>query len=256
MRRKIIEQIKKDAENLGLHAGDIVLMHSSLKSLGNDTTPMELLTGLAEALGVAEDAGGTLALPALSYEHCNPSSPVFDYHKTPSNVGAIPEFFRTQFPGAIRSLCPTHSCCAVGAKAQYLTRSHHLDTTPCGANSPYRRIFELGGKLLFVGCGTKPNTSMHAVEELTQPSYLWGGSYEYTLVDKDGKIHKMKCKAHGFADVIQRYDRIESLISDTSGEIAYGKILGAECVLMNAKAVWEKATAKLREDQYYFVDSR
>ena len=211
---------------------------------------------MAEVLGVGEDDGGTLVLPALSYEHCNPNNTVFDYHKTPSNVGAIPEFFRTSFSGVIRSLCPTHSCCAVGAKAQYITQSHHLDTTPCGENSPFRKLYELGGKLLFVGCGTTPNTSMHAVEELTEPSYLWGGSYEYTLVDKDQKTYKMQCKAHGFADVIQRYDRIESLLSNTSGEVAYGKVLDADCVLMDTKAVWEKATAMLQKDQYYFVDFR
>lgn len=253
MRSLIVEKVKNDAQNLGLQKGDIVLMHSSLKSLGNSTTALELLTGLTEALGVAE-SGGTLVLPALSYEHCNPSNPIFDYHKTPSNVGAIPEFFRTNFPGVLRSLCPTHSCCAVGAKAEYLTQSQHLDTTPCGANSPFRKLYELGGKLLFVGCGTRPNTSMHAVEELIEPSYLWGGSYEYTLVDKDGNKIKMQCKAHGFADVIQRYDRVESLLSDAAGEITYGKILDAECVLMDAKAVWEKALEKYREDQYYFVD--
>ena len=255
MRSEIIAQIKNDVQKLGLQPGDIVLMHSSLKLLGYNTTPPELLTALTQALCVGDD-GGTLVLPALSYEHCNPQNPVFNYYKTPSNIGAIPEYFRTSFPGVIRSLCPTHSCCAVGAKAQYLTQSQHLDNTPCGSQSPFRKLYELGGKLLFVGCGTGPNTSMHAVEELIEPSYLWGGSYEYTLIDKDEVELKMQCKAHGFADVIQRYDRIESLLSDTDREIVYGKILNADCVMMDVKAVWDKALEKLREDQYYFVDFR
>lgn len=253
MINSVKQQIVLDAEKLGLRPGDTVLMHSSLKSLGVEgITPKELLDGLSEALAVGAVGSGTLILPALSYEHCNPQNRVFDYYKTPSNVGAIPEYFRTEYPGVLRSLCPTHSCCAIGRFAEEITSTQHLDTTPCGKNSPFRKVRELGGKLLFLGCGTKPNTSMHAVEELVEPDYLWGGEYEYTLYDRDGKEHKMLCKAHGFENVTQRYDRIEELLE--GGEIKRGKILGADCVLMDASAVWEKGEKALRNNQHHFID--
>ena len=51
---------------------------------------------------------------------------------------------------------------------------------------------------------------------------------------------------------IQHYSKIEQLLE--KGEIERGKVLKADCVLLNAKAVWEKGNAKLKEDPFFFVD--
>jgi aminoglycoside 3-N-acetyltransferase len=53
------------------------------------------------------------------------------------------------------------------------------DVTPCGENSPYFKLREKAGQILFLGCGLKPNTSMHAVEELVEPPYLYDGWVDY-----------------------------------------------------------------------------
>ena len=81
----------------------------------------------AEALLALLGPEGTLMFPTLSYLHSNRNNPVFDVRRPPSNVGAIPEYFRTEYP-ALRSLCPTHSCAAVGLRAEYLTGAHHLES--------------------------------------------------------------------------------------------------------------------------------
>ena len=110
-------RIADDARALGLRAGDIVLVHSSFKALGAPgASPADVIDGLLAALD-----GGTLMLPTLSYKHCNPGQRRFDARTTPSNVGAIPEYFRTHYP-VMRSLCPTHSCAALGPLAEELTR--------------------------------------------------------------------------------------------------------------------------------------
>ncbi|MFP6646122.1 MAG: AAC(3) family N-acetyltransferase, partial [Candidatus Latescibacterota bacterium] len=46
---------------------------------------------------------------------------------------------------------------------------------------PLRKLRDLGGQLLFLGCGLRPNTSMHGVEELVEPPYLFGDDITYTL---------------------------------------------------------------------------
>ena len=248
MNNNYVKKISEDASRLGIKKGDTILMHSSLKSLGRiDCTPADVINGIMDAIG-----GGTLVLPALSYMYCNPENRVFDYYKTPSNVGAIPEYFRTQVNGVRRSLCPTHSCCAIGKYADEITSTHHYDTTPCGVNSSFRKVKELGGKILFLGCGTTSNTSMHAVEELITPDYLWNGEYEYTLIDSESKEHKMMCKAHGFKNVIQRYDRLDDVL--TQDEIKTGKILNAKCYLIDTIPMWKKAEEKYRQNQHYFID--
>ena len=53
---------------------------------------------------------------------------------------------------------------------------HVQDNTPCGQNSPFNRLIENAGKILMIGCGLTPNTTMHAVEEYVRPPYLFGPS--------------------------------------------------------------------------------
>lgn len=240
-------KIAADALKLGINKGDTVLVHSSLRSLGK-VSPADVIEGLINAVGEE----GTLVFPALSYLHCNPNQREFDYYKTPSNVGALPEYFRTQVKGVLRSLNPTHSCCALGKNAVYVTSGHILDKTPCGENSPFRRVMQLGGKILFIGCGLTPNTSMHAVEELSKPDYLFGDSFNYNLTDALGETRQTQCLAHNFKGVTQRYERLANLL--TPDELFVGNILSAQCHLVDTCAMWEKADRKYREAPHYFID--
>lgn len=240
-------RIAADALALGIEKGDTLLVHSSLRSLGG-VSAESVVRGLLDALGEE----GTLVLPALSYLHCNPGKPEFDYAKTPSNVGALAEYFRLHTEGAVRSLNPTHSCCAVGKNAVFVTSGHILDKTPCGENSPFRRVMELGGKILFLGCGMGPNTSMHAVEELSNPDYLFGDEYEYSITDSQGNVFSSPCRAHDFKGVIQRYERLADLLN--SDELKIGKILSAKCHLVKTVPMWKKANSKYSEEPHYFID--
>ena len=244
---ELSQKISSDASLLGLKRGDTVLVHSSLRSLGGASAE-EVIVGLLDAIGEE----GTLVLPALSYMHCNPNQRKFDYYTTPSNVGALPEYFRTRVSGVKRSMNPTHSCCALGKNADYVTSGHILDSTPCGANSPFRRVMELDGKILFIGCGMTPNTSMHAVEELSCPDYLFGDNCDYELTDSKGNTSVAPCRAHDFKGVIQRYDRLACLLDEN--ELRVGAILSAECHLVSASAMWKKADRKYREEPHYFID--
>ncbi len=244
---ELAKKIAADATALGIEKGDVLLVHSSLRSLGGASAE-EAVSGLLSALGEE----GTLVFPTLSYMNCNPNKPVFDYYETKSNVGYLPEYFRTQVKGVVRSICPTHSCAALGKNAEYIVSGHKNDKTPCGENSPFRRVKELGGKILFLGCGMNCNTSMHAVEELSVPDYLFGEDCEYAITDKEGNSYKATCRAHGFKGVIQCYYRLSDLLC--GDELRVGNILKAECHLVKAIPMWEKADKKYREDPHYFID--
>lgn len=244
-----IDRMTAQLKELGITDGDTVLVHSSLKSLGEPVGPQQVIDALINAVG----KDGTVVFPALSYLYCNKNNRYFDYYNTPSNVGAIPEYFRTSIKGVVRSLCPTHSCCALGKNAEYVTSGHILDTTPCGEHSPFRRVKELGGKILFLGCGMRPNTSMHAVEELYEPDYLFGDTYEYTMKDREGNLFVHYCRAHIFAGVAQRYDRLEGLL-EAGTELKTGYVLKAYCHLVDAQAMWSKAGKMYSQDPHYFID--
>lgn len=246
----MINQIAKDLHALGVRAGDTILVHSSLKSLGPVPGGAEtVIQGLLKALG--ED--GTLLFPAFSFSTVNLKNPVFDVKKSPCCVGALPEYFRTR-PGTIRSVHPTHSVSGTGKKAKQILSENQLDTTPCGEHSPFRKMRTEGDWILFIGCTIAPNTTMHAVEELAMPPYLLGDPIEFKIIHEDGSESTMNVRRHNFVATgyAQRYIRLGELL--TPEELHCGKVLQAECYLMKVSAVWQKGLAAIQANPFHFVE--
>jgi len=156
--------IEAGLRRLGLRAGDVVLVHSSLSSFGRVEGGAD---AVIDALLAVLGPEGTLCMPALSWGHYTPTNPPppFDPRTTRCNVGRIPETFRRR-PGVRRSLHPTHSVAAVGRRAAALLAGHEHSTTPCGPDSPWGRLCEMDGWVLMIGCGTGPMTLSHGPEEV------------------------------------------------------------------------------------------
>jgi len=244
----VVAQIAEDLRRTGVREGGVLLVHSSLSAMGRvPGGPETVIQGLLRALG----PDGTLLMPGLSYEHVTHKQPYFDIRRTPSNVGAIPESFRRR-AGTRRSMHPTHSVCAVGKRAAELLNGHAQDSTPCGPNSPFHRLPTVGGQILMLGCGLRPSTSMHAIEELAQPPYLFGDPLTYTLVDTEGRSIQKTYTVHNFDVWVQRYDRI-SLVLDTPA-MRQGQVLKAEVHLLEARSLWNAALRALEKDALFFVD--
>ena len=240
---KICTQLKL----IGLKEGDVVLLHASLKSLSRiPQHPQTVINGILNAIG----NNGTLLVPSLTYETVNKDNPIFDIENTPSDVGAISEYFR-KLPKVHRSISPTHSVCGIGKHAKAMLQKHHYDNTPLGPNSPLRMLPRFGGKILFIGCGLKPNTSMHAVEELLEPPYLFDDYYNFKII-ANGNVMNKKMRQHNFKGYEQRYDRIADLLGPR--ELRQGRVLAADVHLIDAEAMWKKAFLKLQQNPYYFVD--
>jgi aminoglycoside 3-N-acetyltransferase len=235
-----------DLAAIGVRAGDRVMVHASYKSL-KVTDPEVIIQALLAALGPR----GTLLMPALSY--LQQPRLVHDTRSTPACVGFLPEYFRTR-PGTRRSLHPTHSVCAIGADVGDWLDDHVHDTTPCGEQSPFHKLLERGGKILMLGCGLKPNTTMHAIEEYVTPPYLFRDPVVYTITDAGGRTFEKQYTPHNFAGVAQRYDRVAGILH--GDDLISGTVGQAHCHLLNAAALLTSALACLRQDAYYFVDSQ
>ncbi|MFB3890747.1 MAG: AAC(3) family N-acetyltransferase [Phycisphaerae bacterium] len=241
-------RIADDLRRLGVAAGDCLLVHSSLRSLGHvDGGAATVIDALIDALGPS----GTLLLPALSYATVNAQQTTFDVRGTPSCVGVIPEYFRV-FRAAVRSVHPTHSVAGLGPRAAELLGENHLDRTPCGEHSPFRKLRDAGGKLLMLGCGLRPNTSMHGVEELVRPPYLLGDEIVYRIILADGRETSMRVIRHSFVGWAQRYDRIEPLLAD--GQLRRGSVLSAAAYLIDCRAMWQAGHEALKKDPLHFVE--
>lgn len=249
-------QFKQDLMKLGLRSGDTVMIHSSYKALGGiEGGAAAVICALKEVVGPE----GTLIFPAFSWVTVNSESPVFDRETTPGCVGYLPEYFRTQVPRVIRSIHATHSCCLWGKRAEELAKDHELDDSPVGPNSPLAKLPKIGGKILMLGCPFDRNTSMHGVEETADPIpvyLLHKDKLEYTLKDGEREIRRLS-RRHNFyvgdTHYIQCYRRVIDLLE--GDEVSLGKVLDANCALMDAAAVWKKGRAKLQEEPLYFVDT-
>lgn len=226
------------------------MVHASLKSLGHVEGGVETaVQGLLDAVGPE----GTLLMPALSYTHVTAEENTFDVRETPSNVGWLPEYFRRR-QGTFRSVHPTHSVSGVGPRVEELFKDHILDTTPCGPHSPFRKLRDCDGQILMLGCGLRPNTSMHAVEELVEPPYLFTDPRVYRLILHDGSVQEKTYRPHDFHGYRQRYDRVGDVL-EASG-ISEGPVLGAKAHVINAPAMWAAAHAAIKKDPFFFVDEK
>jgi len=244
------DRIAEDVTALGVRPGGVLLVHSSLSSLGwVPGGPETVIQGLLQALGPE----GTLLVPALSYDIVTPDNPVFDVRTTPSCIGAIPQHFRTR-PGSLRSVHPSHSVCGVGPRAAELLADHELDRSPVGAHSPFRRLRNIGGQLMFLGCGMGPNTSMHGIEELAEAPYLFRpATVTYTLTLHDGSTMTATHRRHGFGVYDTRYTRLEPLLPQPD-VLRVGSVLEATTHLIEAASMWEIALQEMRRDPYAFVE--
>jgi len=167
-----------DFAKLGVKRGMTLVVHSSLKSLGNvNGGPVAVILALEEMLG----AEGTLVVPTFTADNSEPSNwqhppvpemwwqqiratmPVYDVDLTPSyNMGIIPETFRKQL-GVIRSNNPDASFAAWGKYAQRVIENHALCPL-FGEESPLARVYHLDGWVLLLGVGHNKNSSLHLAE--------------------------------------------------------------------------------------------
>ncbi len=88
-----------------------------------------------------------------------------------------------------------------------------------------------------LGCGLRPNTSMHAIEELVEPPYLFGGTLAYRLVGWDWGVTEAVYRVHGFRGWQQRYDRVADVLEEP--HLRRGRVLAADVHLIEASAMWE-----------------
>ena len=161
------QDITAAVQALGVVPGDILLVHSSYKSLGPvEGGPDAVIGGLEDALGKE----GTLVMPTLCQGDLLQAYESW-YMDKPSDVGFLTEYFRKQIY-VYRSNHPTHSVAARGKHAYELTFEHAArgpHYCPFGEyafadSSPWVKMYEKGAKILFLGCGARYNTMKHMVE--------------------------------------------------------------------------------------------
>lgn len=167
--------LARDLAALGLRAGDMVMAHAGMRSVGPLLNgPDALIDAIRDLIG---PAGTLMAYVGWDTRHDDfldddgrvlpewrNRVPGFDLDASRATRlnGALAEFLRTT-PGAVRSGNPGMSMAAIGARANWLVADHPQDYG-CGEGTPLAKLVEAGGRVLMVGAPHDTCTLMHLAE--------------------------------------------------------------------------------------------
>ncbi|WP_051329242.1 aminoglycoside 3-N-acetyltransferase [Geminicoccus roseus] len=250
------ESIARNLRDLGILAGDLVMVHASLKALG----PVEggaatVLACLLQAVGPAGTLMGYASWDRSPYEETldgarldeasRRSWPGFD----PATSGTYRGFgllnqFLAEHPGARRSAHPDASMVAVGPLAQALTEPHELGQA-LGEGSPLERFVRLGGKILLLGAPLDAVTALHYAEAIANIPDKRRVTYEMPIRGKDGQVAWERCEdfdSNGILDCYAAEGRPDAVETIARAYVRLGRhqegfVASARCRLLDARDV-------------------
>lgn len=193
-------------ERLGLSAGDVVYIHSSVDRLHLGFPFYRILSLVREVIGES----GTMLFPTYpnlrtsSYEYLLRGG-VFDVRRTPSYTGLLNEFARRQ-RGSLRSLHPTKSVCAIGPAARELTATHQQSPYPYDVCSPYYKLIGYGAKIVGLGVSTRNLSYIYCVDDALKESFpvrvYHDRIFEVECINYEGRSELVRTYAHNMRKIV------------------------------------------------------
>lgn len=182
------EEIIKALEAMGAPRDGVVIMHTSLRSIG------EVEGGALGLLDVMIDyftsEGGLLCVPTHTWANLGTDNITLDLMEPWSNLGAF-SLIAARDGRGVRSENPTHSMVVFGDRERACRFiSDDLDLlTPTSPDSCYGKIIKEGGKVLLVGVSQNKNTLLHCVAEmLNLPNRMGNTKIPVTVRRATGEI--------------------------------------------------------------------
>jgi len=176
---------------LDVKKGMILYVHSSIDKLNITFSAYRLLELLMEYVG--ED--GTLVFPCWHYrdraeDYLKQPGALFNVKRSPTTMGLLPELAR-RHKNAVRSLHPSTSVVAIGAKAHELIDEHHLDMYPNGKKSPLYKMMKYNSRIIGLGEKVVSLSFVHVVEDMMKDDFplqtLSGEPMEGRVIDQNNQ---------------------------------------------------------------------
>lgn len=211
--------------------------------------------GVADVLMEATGPDGTVCVPGFFYDYARKGL-TYDLRASPPDrtLGAFPEyFFRSRMTN--RSLSPLVCLMTAGAQADWIVSSSSLYGN--GVGSPWARLVEADGWVLFLGCSPITMTFTHHVEQLVGVPHLYNKIYRIPVVDMQGRQHPWSMSSVRFLD--QRfpvtYDLDRAFVPDMAqaGILVRGQWRSMEFSLARLRMVQDMLTERLIADPFYLL---
>ena len=237
------EDLLKGIIELGIEPTDTLLIHSSMKAIGDvDGGADTLLDTFIDYM-----KPGLLILPTHTWATINKDGDQYDPKSTPSCVGILSNlFFKRE--GVLRSLHPTHSVAAIGKNAEDYICLDNSVSTPAPWSGCWGELYRRNAKILFLGCSLNKNTFIHSVEEWCNiPNRLSKESIKVGIKKTEVLTHKAPVD-----DISQNYGRLKEPMLEKS--IVVKAFIGdAESYLCDAKRMADLTRTFLEDNPDYFI---
>jgi aminoglycoside 3-N-acetyltransferase len=162
-----------DLRALGVAAGDVVMVHAGLRSVGRvvggvNAVVYALLDAVAAAGTVVAYADWETGVDDWDDRSIDDAIPVFDKRiaRASRDHGILAETLRT-WPGGVRSDHPDASVVAIGPHAERLCADHPLQYG-YGERSPFAKLVALPAKILMLGAPLDTITLVHHAEHVAR----------------------------------------------------------------------------------------
>jgi aminoglycoside 3-N-acetyltransferase len=232
------EDIRNQLKEMNAPKNSVVLMHTSLKAIGETEGRAE---GLLETLTeYFTEEGGLFLVPTHTWANLKyPDEITMDMSSCETCIGVFPSV-ALRHPSGVRSLHPTHSMVAFGKKAEEYVAGEEFIETSTSAKGCYGKLFDYDGYVLLVGVGQERNTYIHAVEEMLDvPFRLSENAVRTTIKLKNGEISERYIHHHaGIPHISERYVKYEPAFRHF-GIVKDGKIGNADAMLISARKIKE-----------------
>lgn len=243
----LVQQLRK----MGIAKGDSLMVHSAMSKIGHlEEGPKTLVDALLECVG----PNGHLLMPsspvkALQLEHIQAHT-TFDVKNTPSAMGAVTEYFR-KLPDVRRSAHPTEPVCVWGNEAEWFIHEHFGQISPYNLQSPWYKLMEKKGKILYIGVTLiNSGTHLHVLEDLTDFKYpvYHEEIFNCTVIDENGQANQMITKVHN--PEFSRRRKCDDLIPlfEKKQVLRKTKLGRANSLLLDAYTMLETMIASYEKD--------
>lgn len=240
----------KQLGEMGIDQTGTVIVHSSMKSIGNVEAGADTVLDALSAFM----AKGLLVFPTHTWQNINKDNPKFYVESSPSHIGILTEKFR-QRPHVIRSLHPTHSVAALGEDALSFTADNEKFDTPCARGSSWGKLLDREAKILLVGVDLRRNTFIHGIEEwLDIPNRMTDAHEQLFTVLPDGTEIPVPSRRHHGLDWSAHYWKVEEVLA-SKGAIQYGKFGDATVLVCDTVKLTHYITDMLNSNPGLFSDN-
>jgi aminoglycoside 3-N-acetyltransferase len=246
------EQLKARLRRAGISESDTLMVHANFSpNSGFGGTPGELVNALAELVGEK----GNLMMVSIpfrgtAYDYLMANKP-FNVKKTMSMMGLATEMFRRR-EGTLRSLHPTHPVLAYGKDAAWLVADHERCDFPCGTGSPFDKLHQKQGKILFFDVSFGAITFFHYVEDVLKEQLPFEVYHDrlFTVkaVDAQGAQHEIRTRTFS-TNVTRKAEKLEQQML-REGKLGRDRVGNSRFILVTTQDVMSCFTTMVDERNY------